>query len=331
MGAAIALRRLVPVKVIGSRMRIVFILLAVVVFEAAHSTVTEFDEVEAFDTTNGSEEMELDQEVALVEKQRIKGLPNWLDRWAHGKKGQAIQTKKSVKKKKAPAPPPAPAVTKKVHGRNVKKKKKFLKTHIVKKKPPAKLVKKAHAIRKQVRKTWEERGKKQAKKKSNKAEKAKKEKKAKCEKADKKEKKAKAAAAKGKTMRIEAKKKKEASFKLHERLSKHKKKPAKARKGPWYERAQKILEKLAKINANKHKRHLERMAKRKRRERARKEHLHKFIAKIKHTTEVSAKLLKKKRKERDIKRSELWLKARRLRNKKRRERAYKLQHEKKIK
>merc|ERR1712183_815007 len=86
MGAAIALRRLVPVKVIGSRMRIVFILLAVVVFEAAHSTVTEFDEVEAFDTTNGSEEMELDQEVALVEKQRIKGLPNWLDRWAHGRR-----------------------------------------------------------------------------------------------------------------------------------------------------------------------------------------------------------------------------------------------------
>merc|ERR1712188_252290 len=107
------------------------------------------------------------------------------------------------------------------------------------------------------------------------------------------------------------------SSKLHERLSKHKKKPAKARKGPWYERAQKILKKLAKINANKHKRHLERMAKRKRRERARKEHLHKFIAKIKHTTEVSAKLLKKKRKERDIKRPELWLKARRLRNKKR--------------
>merc|ERR1712167_356901 len=318
MGAAIALRRLVPVKVIGSRMRIVFILLAVVVFEAAHSTVTEFDEVEAFDTTNGSEEMELDQEVALVEKQRIKGLPNWLDRWAHGKKGQAIQTtkKKPCKKKKPPAPAPAPVVTKKVHGRNVKKKKKFLKSHIVKKKPPAKLVKKAHSIRKKVRKTWEESGKKQAKKKSNKAEKAQKEKKAKCEKAKKKEKKAKAAAAKGKTMRIEAKKKKEASFKLHERLSKHKKKPAKARKGPWYERAQKILEKLAK---------------RKLRERARKEHLHKFIAKIKHTTEVSAKLLKKKRKERDIKRSELWLKARRLRNKKRRERAYKLQHEKKIK
>merc|ERR1711939_695882 len=172
MGAAIALRRLVPVKVIGSRMRIVFILLAVVVFEAAHSTVTEFDEVEAFDTANGSEEMELDQEVALVEKQRIKGLPNWLDRWAHGKNGQAIQTtkKKPCKKKKAPAPAPAPIVTKKVHGRNVKKKKKFLKSHIVKKKPPAKLVKKAHAIRKKVRKTWEERGKKQAKKKSNKAE-----------------------------------------------------------------------------------------------------------------------------------------------------------------
>merc|ERR1712036_106007 len=172
MGAAIALRRLVPVKVIGSRMRIVFILLAVVVFEAAHSTVTEFDEVEAFDTANGSEEMELDQEVALVEKQRIKGLPNWLDRWAHGKNGQAIQTtkKKPCKKKKAPAPAPAPIVTKKVHGRNVKKKKKFLKSHIVKKKPPAKLVKK------------------QAKKKSNKAEKAKKEKKAKCEKAKKKEK-----------------------------------------------------------------------------------------------------------------------------------------------
>merc|ERR1712178_595149 len=123
MGAAIALRRLVPVKVIGSRMRIVFILLAVVVFEAAHSTVTEFDEVEAFDTANGSEEMELDQEVALVEKQRIKGLPNWLDRWAHGKNGQAIQTKK----KKPWAPAPAPIVTKKVHGRNVKKKKKFLK------------------------------------------------------------------------------------------------------------------------------------------------------------------------------------------------------------
>merc|ERR1712036_131255 len=166
MGAAIALRRLVPVKVIGSRMRIVFILLAVVVFEAAHSTVTEFDEVEAFDTANGSEEMELDQEVALVEKQRIKGLPNWLDRWAHGKNGQAIQTtkKKPCKKKKAPAPAPAPIVTKKVHGRNVKKKKKFLKSHIVKKQP---------------------------KKKSNKAEKAKKEKKAKCEKAKKKEKKAK--------------------------------------------------------------------------------------------------------------------------------------------
>merc|ERR1712138_56072 len=145
MGAAIALRRLVPVKVIGSRMRIVFILLAVVVFEAAHSTVTEFDEVEAFDTANGSEEMELDQEVALVEKQRIKGLPNWLDRWAHGKNGQAIHTtkKKPCKKKKAPAPAPAPIVTKKVH-----------------------------AIRKKVRKTWEERGKKQAKKKSNKAEKA---------------------------------------------------------------------------------------------------------------------------------------------------------------
>merc|ERR1712232_1114005 len=68
MGAAIALRRLVPVKVIGSRMRIVFILLAVVVFEAAHSTVTEFDEVEAFDTANGSEEMELDQE-ALQEEE----------------------------------------------------------------------------------------------------------------------------------------------------------------------------------------------------------------------------------------------------------------------
>merc|ERR1712100_663300 len=130
MGAAIALRRLVPLKVIGSRMRIVFILLAVVVFEAAHSTVTEFDEVEAFDTANGSEEMELDQEVALVEKQRIKGLPNWLDRWAHGKNGQAIQTTK-----KKPC-----------------KKKKFLKSHIVKKKPPAKLVKKAHAIRKKVRK-----------------------------------------------------------------------------------------------------------------------------------------------------------------------------------
>merc|ERR1712057_131828 len=84
MGAAIALRRFVPVQIIGSRMRIVFILLAAVVFEAAISAVTEFDEFvpsESVPVNHGSEE-ELDQVIA---PSRIKGLPNWLDQWAHGK------------------------------------------------------------------------------------------------------------------------------------------------------------------------------------------------------------------------------------------------------
>merc|ERR1712072_416255 len=83
MGAVIALRRFVPVQIIGSRMRIVFILLAAVVFEAAISAVTEFDEFvpsESVPVNHGSEE-ELDQ----VAPSRIKGLPNWLDQWAHGK------------------------------------------------------------------------------------------------------------------------------------------------------------------------------------------------------------------------------------------------------
>merc|ERR1712230_80156 len=76
MGAAIALRRFVPVQIIGSRMRIVFILLAAVVFEAAISAVTEFDEFvpsESVPVNHGSEE-ELDQVIA---PSRIKGLPNW--------------------------------------------------------------------------------------------------------------------------------------------------------------------------------------------------------------------------------------------------------------
>merc|ERR1711939_1101157 len=221
MGAAIALRRFVPVQIIGSRMRIVFILLAAVVFEAAISAVTEFDEFVPSESVSvpvnhGSEE-ELDQVVA---PSRIKGLPNWLDQWAHGK--DTKKTKLAETKTK-----------------NATKKKK---------KPVAKLAKPS------------------AKKNVKKATMGVSEKKAKCEKAKKKaaEKKAKAA--------VKVKKKKKPT-----------KKPLQ-HKGAWYERAQKIMEKMAKLNAAKHKRHLERIAKRKARERARKERMKKFIAKMKHKT-----------------------------------------------
>merc|ERR1711939_225478 len=212
MGAAIALRRFVPVQITGSRMRIVFILLAAVVFEAAISAVTEFDEFVPSESVSvpvnhGSEE-ELDQVIA---PSRIKGLPNWLDQWAHGK--DTKKTKLAETKTK-----------------NATKKKK---------KPVAKLAKPS------------------AKKNVKKATMGVSEKKAKCEKAKKKaaEKKAKAAV----------------------KVKKKKKKPTKPlqHKGAWYERAQKIMEKMAKLNAAKHKRHLERIAKRKARERARKERMKK--------------------------------------------------------
>merc|ERR1712151_814362 len=108
MGAAIALRRFVHVQIIGSRMRIVFILLAAVVFEAAISAVTEFDEFVPSESVSvpvnhGSEE-ELDQVIA---PSRIKGLPNWLDQWAHGKdtkktKLAETKTKNATKKKTKP-------------------------------------------------------------------------------------------------------------------------------------------------------------------------------------------------------------------------------------
>merc|ERR1711939_977727 len=113
MGAAIALRRFVPVQIIGSRMRIVFILLAAVVFEAAISAVTEFDEFVPSESVSvpvnhGSEE-ELDQVIA---PSRIKGLPNWLDQWAHGKDTKKVvssawnhvtKTSNATKKKTKPA------------------------------------------------------------------------------------------------------------------------------------------------------------------------------------------------------------------------------------
>merc|ERR1712057_132417 len=120
MGAAIALRRFVPVQIIGSRMRIVFILLAAVVFEAAISAVTEFDEFvpsESVPVNHGSEE-ELDQVIA---PSRIKGLPNWLDQWAHGKdtkKTKTSDTKTKNATKKAAEKKAKAAVVK------VKKKKK---------------------------------------------------------------------------------------------------------------------------------------------------------------------------------------------------------------
>jgi hypothetical protein len=50
------------------------------------------------------------------------------------------------------------------------------------------------------------------------------------------------------------------------------------------------MEKLAKLNAAKHKRHLERIAKRKARERARKERMKKFIAKMKRKTELAVEV-----------------------------------------
>merc|ERR1712054_655787 len=128
MGAAIALRRFVPVQIIGSRMRIVFILLAAVVFEAAISAVTEFDEFvpsESVPVSHGSEE-ELDQVVA---PSRIKGLPNWLDQWAHGKdtkktKLAETKTKNATKKKKKPVAKLAKPSAKKTKAAVVKVKKK---------------------------------------------------------------------------------------------------------------------------------------------------------------------------------------------------------------
>merc|ERR1711959_288414 len=100
MGADCA-SRFVPVNIIGCRMRIVFILLAAMVFEAAYSAeIDEFDAFDAVSESHGSENMELQQdEVAVADNVQSKA-SKWREIWQKRKEKELKKIKGSSNGKK---------------------------------------------------------------------------------------------------------------------------------------------------------------------------------------------------------------------------------------